>query len=179
MSQYPSGYQQRLVTELLLRLKSRSFGNSSLDETEQQRQLAEQQIENRLLNSRALSEYEIIKGRLLDCAEELNKYLNFDEQFKISAYQNCTSLRFRNRAMVVEFKQVPFNDSQLHHSLDLIFQGSGAASGNAGRTTLVLARQRGEFVWRHLPPFAHAPTLGSKDLAASLLRWLEDGTDVF
>jgi hypothetical protein len=176
MSHYPSGYEHRLVSELLLRLRNRTYGDN---ESEQKQYLAEEQLENRLLNKRALSEYEIIKGRLLDCADELNKYLNFDEQFKISAYQNCTSLRFRNRILVVEFKQVPFNDAQIHHSLDLIFQVSGVGSGNAGRTTLVLARQRGEFVWRQLPPIVHAPAVTSKELAASLLRWLDDGTDVF
>lgn len=181
MSHHPAGYQHKLVNELLLRLKSRGFGENDSIEQDQKRakQIADQQIENRLLNARACSEYEYIKNRILECTEELNKYLDFDDIFKISAYQTCTSVRFRNRVLIIEFKQVPFNDVQIHHSLDLIFQVSGANSGNTGRTTLVLASNKDEFVWRQLSPVVHAPMASSKDLVASLLRWLEDGTDVF
>jgi hypothetical protein len=181
MSHYQTGNQQKLVNELLLRLKSRGFGdNDSIEEDKKRaKQIADEQLENRVLNARACSEYEYIKNRILACTEELNKYLDFDDLFKISAYQNCTSVRFRNRALIIEFKQVPFNDVQIHHSLDFIFQVSGANSGNTGRTTLVLGRQQDEFVWRQLAPVVHAPAASSKDLVASLMRWLEDGTDVF
>lgn len=180
MAQYPSGYQHRLVNELLLRLKSRGyFEGTGPDGQPQQEDIAKEELENRLLNSRAQPEYEVLKGRILDCTAELNKYLDFEDQFKISVYLNCTSVRFRNRVLVMEFKQVPFNDAQIHHSLDLIFQVSSPGAGKGGRTTLVLARRRGDFVWRQLQPVVFAPATTSKDLAVSLLRWLEDGTDVF
>jgi hypothetical protein len=180
MSNYPSNdHQQRLVNELLLRLKARDHYFRSVGESDESRHLAQEQVENQLLNARALPEYQILTGRILDCVAELNKYLEFDDQFRVSVYLNCTSVRFRNRVLVMEFKHVPFTEDQINHSLDLVFQVSPSDFGHVGRTTLILARQNGEFVWRQLPPVVHAPAATSKDLAASVLRWLEDGTGVF
>jgi hypothetical protein len=179
MTNHPSNHQQRLVNELLLRLKARDHYFRSVGESEEARHQAEEQLENQLLNARALPEYQVLAGRILDCVAELNKYLEFDDQFRVSVYLNCTSVRFRNRVLVMEFKHVPFNENQINHSLDVIFQSTPSNFGNVGRTTLVLARNEGEFVWRQSQPVVHAPAATSKDLAASLLRWLEDGTGVF
>ena len=107
MSHYETGNQQKLVNELLLRLKHRGFGENDSIEEDQTRanKIANEQLENRVLNARACSEYEYIKNRILACTEELNKYLDFNDLFKISAYQNCTSIRFRSRALVIEFSR--------------------------------------------------------------------------
>jgi hypothetical protein len=179
MSQYPSAYQPKFVTELLTRLKSRGYEDTAGERLEQPQNIAAEEVENRLLNTRALPEYEMMIGRILDAVTDLNKNFDYADQVKVSSYQNCTSLRFKNRVLVIEFKYVPFNDALIHHSLDLIFQFDGADLGKASRTTLVLGLHGEEFVWHQLQPVVHAPAATSKTLATSLLHWLEDGTDVF
>jgi hypothetical protein len=179
MSNYSQGPQQRLVNELLLRLRSRGYGSDLERDRGGNQNLAKEEAENRVLNLRALPEYELLKGRIVDCVTEINKFLDFDDQFRVSVYLHCTSVRFRNRVLVLEFKQVPFNERQINHSLDLIFQATPADAGSSGRITLVLTRKHGEFVWRQLQPMAHGLSMSSKDLAVSAFHWLEDGSWVF
>ena len=64
------------------------------------------QAENRLLNSQAPIEYELLKSRLLSGITEINKFFDLDDQIIVQEYKFCTSLRYRRQVFVMEFRQI-------------------------------------------------------------------------
>ena len=142
--------------------------------TDDESSLISRQTENRLLNSQSRIEYELLKTRVIGSALEMNKFLDIDDQIGIQEYKLCTSLRYRKLFFAMEFKQLPTNDNQCNHALDLIFQGSDSLSDTSGRTTLVLMRDHYEFSWRPLHRAFSDLTGSSKLLARLILLWLQD-----
>ncbi len=132
------------------------------------------QSEHRLLNSQARIEYELLRTRILGSALEMNKFLQLDDQIGIQEYKLCTSLRYRQQFFAMEFKQLPIDDGQSNHALDLIFHNFDNAEAS-GRTTLILMRDHYQYSWRPHNPGMLGPTGSSKFLVRSILLWLQDG----
>ncbi len=135
------------------------------------------QSENRLLNTQAEIEYELLKRRLISGISEMNKFFDLDDQIIVQEYKLCASLRYRKQIFVMELRQVVSNNGACNHSLDLIFQGAAGDLNTVGRTTLVLARVANQFVWRQLYQNVLGPTGTSKALSSIVLRWLQNETN--
>ncbi len=141
--------------------------------------LVRQQNGNRLLNTQARIEYALLKSRILAGIFELNKLLELDDQIIVQEYKSCTSMRYRQQFFVMEFKQLPIDDSQCNHALDLVFHGSDRNSEASGKTTLALVRERNQFVWQQLHPVSGGPAGTSKLMAGLVLRWIQNEHSLF
>jgi len=141
--------------------------------------LIKRQTENRLLNTQARIEYELLKSNILAGVTEMNKFLDMDDQISIHEYKMSTSLRYRKQFFFMEFKQLPIDNNQCNHALDLIFQGSNVQSGSSGKTTLTLIREHNQFIWRQLHSVLGGPGGASKVLVRLILLWLQDEQSIF
>lgn len=119
-------------------LSTKSVSPSSLS-------LIGRKTENKLLNTQARIEYELFKSGIVSGVVGINKLLDLDDQVLVQEYKLCTSLRYRKRVFVMEFRQLPTDNKLYNHALDLIFQGANQKSNTSGRTTLVLAKEGGQF----------------------------------
>lgn len=135
--------------------------------------------ENRLLNTQARIEYELLKAGILAGVAQINKLLDLDDQIMIQEYKLCTSLSYRRQIFVMEFRQLPTDNKLYNHALDFVFQGSNRKTSTSGRTTLVLVKESNKFVWRQLNPVAGGPSGNSKDLTNIVLHWLQDENSLF
>ena len=143
--------------------------------TDDDTSLIRRQTENRLLNSQARIEYQLLKARIISNALEMNKFLEPDDQIGIQEYKLCTSVRYRKQFFAMEFKQLPTDDRRCNHALDLIFQGSDSSDHTSGRTTLVLMRDHHQFCWRLLHQAFSGPAGSSKVLVRLIMIWLQNG----
>jgi hypothetical protein len=137
-----------------------------------------EQAENRLLNTQALIEYGIFKGRLISGIAESNKFFDPDDQISLQEYKFCTSLAFHKRLFVMEFRQIRSETDQCNHALELIFRGSSDSIGSDGHFTLILTRESKHFVWSQFRYTASCPFGTSKSLVGLILRWLQDDKSV-
>jgi len=135
--------------------------------------------ENRLLNTQARIEYDLLKAGILAGVLQINKFLDLDDQIITQEYKLCTSLSYRGQIFVMEFRQLPTDSRLYNHALDLVFQGSNLKANTSGRTTLVLAKESNKFIWRQLNPIVGGPSGNSKDLASMVLHWLQDENTLF
>ena len=135
--------------------------------------------ENRLLNTQARIEYELLKADILAGVAQINKFLDIDDQIMTQEYKLCTSFTYRRLIFVMEFRQLPTDNKLYNHALDFVFQGSNRKSNTSGHTTLVLVKESNKFVWRQLNPIAGGPSGSSKDLTSLILHWLQDENSLF
>jgi len=152
--------------------------SDSLTENSVEDNLAREKAENRLLNTQALIEYGIFKGRLISGVAEANKFFDPDDQIVVQEYKFCTSLAFHKRLFVMEFRQVRPETDQCNHALELIFKESPNRTRVDGHFTLILTRENKHFAWSQFGYEANCPFGTSKSLVGIILRWLQDDKSV-
>jgi hypothetical protein len=132
------------------------------------------QTESRLLNTQALIEFGLLKARLFSGVVETNKFLEPDDQIAVSEYRFCVSLTFRKRVFVMEFRQVASRVDDCNHALELVFRTLPGEINNGGHSTLVLARENKQFIWRQINATTGWPTGNGRSLASLIIRWLQN-----
>ncbi len=135
--------------------------------------------DNRLLNIQANIEYALLRSRIFAGILEANKFLERDDQMILLEYKLCTSVRFRKHFFIMEFKQLPIDNGECNHALDLVFQSADRLSDASGKATLTLGKERNQFVWQQLHPVHGGPSGTSKIIASLVLRWLQNESSLF